>query len=132
MNAPKKNSNVLTLIVPSYNEASVLPKLLPDLIAYCEDKKWKIILVNDGSTDETSSILNNYPNTDNFKVIHHRLNRGYGAAIKSGISEADTKYIVTIDSDGQHYLEETNKRLKSSSFLTCQEKNLLPGWTLIQ
>ncbi len=109
-----KNSekNSLTVIIPVYNEAEALPVILPGLSAYVQKRNWKIIIVNDGSTDHSKDILNNYSREDDLKVIHHKLNRGYGGAIKSGIEAADTEYIITIDADGQHDLEDIDKLLE--------------------
>jgi glycosyltransferase involved in cell wall biosynthesis len=99
----------LSLIIPSFNEAENLKIFLPDLISLCDQKKWKIIIVNDGSTDNTREILNSFPLTAHFIVIHHKLNKGYGAAIKSGISNCNTEYCITIDADGQHQFDDIEK-----------------------
>jgi len=99
----------LSVIIPAYNEAENLPIILPQLMDYCRQRNWKIILVNDGSVDRTREVLESYPLTEHFKVIHHKLNRGYGAAIKSGISNCDTEFCITIDADGQHRLEDVEK-----------------------
>jgi len=105
--------NILTVIVPAFNEAQSLPLLLPELIAYCNERNWKIIIVNDGSMDNSREILNRYVGNDRFRVIHHKLNKGYGAALKSGLMACDTQYAVTIDADGQHYLEDIDRLLAS-------------------
>jgi glycosyltransferase involved in cell wall biosynthesis len=63
------------------------------------------VIVDDGSKDNSANLLSAFV-SEKVKVVRHKLNRGYGAAIKSGIQIADTDYIVTIDADGQHYLDD--------------------------
>lgn len=103
----------LSLIIPAYNEAKNLENLLPGLIETCREKNWNLILVNDGSKDETREIIQKmgilFPG---FSVIHHKLNKGYGAAIKTGIGACKTEYCVTIDADGQHRLEDVENLFK--------------------
>jgi glycosyltransferase involved in cell wall biosynthesis len=105
----------LTVIIPAFNEAENLKIILPPLIDLCRQNNWKIIIVNDGSQDNTKEILNSFilpsPGGEGpgVRLIHHKLNRGYGAAIKSGILACDTEYGITIDADGQHRLEDIGK-----------------------
>lgn len=96
----------LSVIIPSYNEAENLKLILPQLISFCKRHQWEIILVNDGSQDNSKEILEGFSHEDNFTAIHHKLNKGYGGAIKSGIRACQTEYLITIDADGQHRLED--------------------------
>ncbi len=96
----------LSVIIPSYNEAENLKVVLPPLIEFCALNNWEIIIVNDGSKDNSKEILEGFTHEDNFTVIHHKLNKGYGGAIKSGIRACKTEYLITIDADGQHRLED--------------------------
>ena len=96
----------LTVVVPAYNEEAALPTVLPRLIDCCEKNDWKLIVVNDGSEDRTAEILGDFAHVGRLRVLHHKVNRGYGGAIKSGIRAVDTAYVVTIDADGQHYVED--------------------------
>ena len=99
----------LSVIFPAFNEEAnirhtveaarlVLPKLA---------QTWEIILVNDGSRDATTPICDElaeqYPEV---RAIHHTDNRGYGAALKSGILAARYDFIFFTDSDGQFDLQE--------------------------
>jgi glycosyltransferase involved in cell wall biosynthesis len=99
----------LTVIIPAFNEVDNLAVFLPPLIVHCREKGWKIILVNDGSQDQTREYLKGFDQEPLLNVIHHKLNKGYGAAIKSGIRECETEYLITFDADGQHYLEDIDK-----------------------
>ena len=102
---------VLSIVIPIYNEAASLSGVLKELIPYGREHKWKLILVDDGSTDNTPAILKGYEDTPEIKIIHHKVNRGYGGALKTGILQADTPYVVTMDADGQHELGDLEKML---------------------
>ncbi len=98
--------NDLTIVIPAYNEAEALREFLPKLLGYCEDTGCQLIIVNDGSGDDTREVLASQSHHPFFTVLHHKVNRGYGGALKTGILEASTEYVVTIDADGQHRLED--------------------------
>jgi glycosyltransferase involved in cell wall biosynthesis len=98
----------LTIIVPCYNEEESIPKVIPELLRFCNENLFKLIIVNDGSIDNSKALLDKYANGI-CKIYHHKVNRGYGGAIKTGIINADSQFIVTIDADGQHYLEDIFK-----------------------
>jgi glycosyltransferase involved in cell wall biosynthesis len=99
----------LTIVVPAYNEAAGLPDLLARMLAYCANRNWRIILVDDGSTDQTPQALEQFQDEPALTVIRHKLNRGYGGSLKSGLSRAVTPYVVTFDADGQHKLQDIDK-----------------------
>lgn len=107
------NQNVfeITLVIPAFNEGQSLQEFLPHLIEKCLKNNWKLIIVNDGSGDNTASVLNQYSTHEVLTIISHKVNRGYGGALKSGILAADTEYIITIDADGQHRIEDVCKMI---------------------
>lgn len=88
--------------MPVYNEEESLPIILNDWFSFCSANQCNLIVVNDGSTDGSRKILEEFQSSRDLSVIHHKINKGYGSAIKTGISAAQTEYLVTIDSDGQH------------------------------
>lgn len=96
------NSEILTVVVPVYNEGGILPEIAPSLIEFCRARDWKIIFVNDGSRDNTKTILDSLRLSSHVQVLHHKVNRGYGGALKTGILHTTTPYLVTMDGDGQH------------------------------
>ncbi len=103
-------SKTLTIVIPCYNESASLPIVLPDLIAFVNSHDYRLIITNDGSKDSSLEILNQYLTAEpRCKVVSHKVNRGYGGAIKSGIAVAETDYVITIDADGQHYFDDINK-----------------------
>src|SRR5690606_8945107 len=89
------------VIIPTYNNEKTLEKLLRKTLEFTPD----IIVVNDGSTDSTSQILNQFPH---IHQIHLPQNKGKGFALRTGFKEArkrNFKFAVTLDSDGQHFPE---------------------------
>jgi len=105
--------NSLTIIIPAYNEEESLKIFLPELIKFCEAKSFQLIVVNDGSGDNSKNIITEIIKEYGFvKLINHKVNKGYGGAIKTGIAASQTKYLITIDADGQHLLEDVEKLYK--------------------
>ncbi len=86
----------LTIIIPVYNEEQTIEQVLIDVQENYYGSE--IIVVDDGSTDSTKDKLKNF----NIKVVSHHNNKGYGAALKTGIHIAENNIIATIDADGQH------------------------------
>lgn len=96
----------LTIILPAKNESVSLAKLLPVLKR--EASQAEIIVVNDGSTDDTLAICR----SNNVTVITHPYCMGNGAAIKSGARAAQGDILVFMDADGQHKPEDIPRLLE--------------------
>jgi len=85
------------VIIPCYNEASVLRKTVEEVL----EKGYRIVVVDDCSKDNSKKQLNGLP----VYYLRHRVNMGQGAALQTGIDFAKKKgarYFVTFDADGQH------------------------------
>lgn len=96
----------LTVVIPVYNEGETLPSFAPSLIEFCRAKGWPVIFVNDGSRDNTKQILDSLSSSPDVHILQHKVNRGYGGALKTGISHVTTPFLVTMDGDGQHNPED--------------------------
>jgi glycosyltransferase involved in cell wall biosynthesis len=103
------NQTELSIVIPAYNEAENLKIILPDLVEFVRKNNWHLIITNDGSKDNTKEILESYKDSSVLTIVNHKLNKGYGAAIKSGIEACNTEYLITIDADGQHQKEDVEK-----------------------
>lgn len=93
------NSTHFCVIVPTYNNHKTLKKVLDSILDFTTN----IIIVNDGSTDDTFGILQQY---SQLTQIHHPKNLGKGRALRNGFRKAiemHFEYAITIDSDGQHF-----------------------------
>jgi glycosyltransferase involved in cell wall biosynthesis len=114
----------LTLVIPAYNEEASLKENLAALISFCETHSFRLIVVNDGSKDGTGAVLSQYASHACMNAIHHKVNRGYGGAIKSGVAAAETDYVITIDADGQHDLEDV---IRLFNFLKEKDADMVIG-----
>jgi glycosyltransferase involved in cell wall biosynthesis len=96
--------NSVSIIIPAYNEQEGIGDVLDGIIETMEKSGigHEVIVVDDGSTDGTAEIAQR----KGVKVIQHALNKGYGAALKTGIRHAKYDVIVTTDADGTYPGEE--------------------------
>ena len=95
------------IVIPAYNEETTLPKVIKSLK---DDGYHKILVVDDGSTDNTYKIAKELAKV----AVRHEINRGLGGALGTGIEGAvrlGAEYIVTFDADGQHDPEDLKKLL---------------------
>jgi len=86
------------VLIPTYNNAGKLSAVLDDILNYT----LSIVVINDGSTDNTAEILNKY---SQLTVVSFPTNKGKGKAMLAGMAKAEEmgfKYAISIDSDGQH------------------------------
>jgi hypothetical protein len=99
----------VTVILPAYREEANLASTVEDLLGTLEaaGEPHRVVIVNDGSPDGTGAVAealaDAYPGR--VEVVHHGVNRGYGAAVRTGIAEAlertDSRRLFLTDSDGQ-------------------------------
>ncbi len=100
---PAKPSSPVTkprfnIIIPAFNEVATIGKVLADLNDELKDMgEWEPIVVDDGSVDGTA---NEVP--PHVQLLRHPVNRGHGAAIKTGVRASTAPIIIVFDADGQH------------------------------
>jgi glycosyltransferase involved in cell wall biosynthesis len=97
------------VIIPTYNNQASISKVIDDVLLYCND----VYVINDGSTDDTLSIINKYK--DQVKIISYKNNKGKGYALRTGFKktyEDGYLYAITIDADGQHFASDFEGFLK--------------------
>ncbi len=96
------------VIIPTYNNDKTLASVIDRVLNFTD----QVIVVNDGCTDSTSDILSKYGQID---VVTHEVNQGKGVALKNGFKKAvelGYRYVITIDSDGQHNADELPNFIK--------------------
>ncbi|MGZ7136520.1 MAG: glycosyltransferase family 2 protein, partial [Methanobacterium sp.] len=99
------------VVIPAYNESKIIKDVLEEL----KDKKWNMVIVDDGSSDKTFEIAEKSLKNYNGSIYRHSLNRGVGAALNTGIEAALNKkadIIVTFDADGQHDPNDIDKLIE--------------------
>ena len=95
------NLSKVYILIPLFNEAEVIESLIDKLSA----KFQNIVVVNDGSTDHSQTILEKL----DIHLINHAINLGQGSAISTGfkyIYTTDAEALITFDADGQHSVED--------------------------
>ena len=120
------NSNLISIIIPLFNEEDNLENLIKKLIKNTKsiDSKFEFIFVNDGSTDKSLDIIKKLKQK-NFKIISLVRNFGQTAAIMAGIDNSNGEIIIMMDGDGQNDPSDIDKLLdmiKNNGF------DVVSGW----
>jgi dolichol-phosphate hexosyltransferase len=89
----------LTIAVPVYNEAERIEPALKELLATSFPIDVEVVIVDDGSTDNTASLIASLSLPPNVRVVHHERNRGKGAALRTALEEATGDVFVPFDAD---------------------------------
>jgi glycosyltransferase involved in cell wall biosynthesis len=115
MTIPEPTSQ-LSVVIPAYNESQNLEQVVQDCAKFLDShvEDWEILIVNDGSTDDTGFIAKElHTQNKQIKVIHHEKNRGMSAALKTGFIKANLSHITLLPADGQIAPAELKTLLKS-------------------
>jgi glycosyltransferase involved in cell wall biosynthesis len=96
------------VVVPTYNNAGTIGSVVRGVLDFTKH----VIIVNDGSTDNTPELIKSFPE---ITIVSYENNRGKGYALRKGFAKAAElgyTYAITIDSDGQHYPDDLPKFLE--------------------
>lgn len=111
---PKNN---IIFLIRAYNEAT---RILTVIDGIFQAGYHQVLVVDDGSSDNTPEILQEYIESKKIYYLRHRINRGGGAALETGFefirrnaAEYDWEYVVTFDADGQHRIEDMSGFLEA-------------------
>ena len=99
----------LSLVLPAHNEAENIDAVLDDALGTLPDftDDVEILVVNDGSRDTTAEIIDARQASDpRIRTLHHQMNRGYGAALRTGFAASTQPYVMFMDADRQFRLED--------------------------
>jgi glycosyltransferase involved in cell wall biosynthesis len=99
---PAPEARRITIVIPAHNEEKAIGEVLARFREHRHPAIAEVIVVDDGSTDRTAEIAEQ----NGARVVRHPRNRGYGAALKTGIRQVQSEYILTMDADGQHRAED--------------------------
>jgi glycosyltransferase involved in cell wall biosynthesis len=95
----------LTIFFPAYNDSGTIASLViaAHRTAQHLTSNFEILIINDGSADDTAAIADELARTyPEVRAVHHVKNRGYGGALRSGFSEASKDLVFYTDGDGQY------------------------------
>ncbi len=104
----------LTIFFPCYNEERNVEKVTYDALAAAREvsNDYEVIIVNDGSKDRTAQIADRMAEKHpEVRVVHHEVNKGYGAALQSGFKNASKELVFYTDGDGQFKVKEIKNLL---------------------
>ena len=93
------NSIDISIIIPIYNTEKYLKQCIDSVLSDQNSANIEVILINDGSTDQTGYIINEYAKKDHRVKVVHQINSGIGAARNTGLNIASGEYIAFLDSD---------------------------------
>lgn len=109
----------LSVFFPAYNDAPALPALVSKTVAAAKEltEDFEIIAVNDGSHDDTAAVLEQLRGQYHpfLRVVTHDVNRGYGAALRSGFEAATKEFVFYTDGDGQYDPGELRKLVEAAA-----------------
>jgi len=124
----------LSIFFPVYNEAENIKKVITDTLSIADELSpdIEIIIVNDGSSDNTEKIVNELSKYDSrIRIINHPCNKGYGAALQSGFRAAEKDLIFYTDGDGQFSIFDLRELLQSkmdADVISCYRMNRKDPW----
>lgn len=109
-----------SIVIPCFNERLAIEDTARQIFEHSvlrESLSVDMIIVDDGSTDGSGELLDHLAeelNSSRFRVVHHRRNLGYGAALKSGIRRSRAEYICITDADGTYPHHRINELLQDA------------------
>ncbi len=106
--SPPKSRPLLSLVIPAYNEEGAIEQTIAQAKRLEEklDCDLEIVVVDDGSRDGTPDVLRNLRG---ISVLTHPHNRGYGAALKTGLDSCKGDWVAIVDADGTYPIEDLTK-----------------------
>jgi hypothetical protein len=109
----------LSVFFPVFNEAEAMPALIDRALVVLGDMDlddYEVIVVDDGSSDETGRIADEYAaGNSRVRVVHHAQNQGYGEALESGFAAAEYEWVAYTDGDGQFDLADIRRFYEPST-----------------
>jgi glycosyltransferase involved in cell wall biosynthesis len=123
---PPKPLRSLSAVIPAFDEEANLPATVRAAVAILPTvaDRWELIIVDDGSADGTGALADRWSRAEpQVRVVHHARNRGYGAAMRSGLAAARYEYVFATDGDQQFDLGELPRLVAR-----CAEAEVVVGY----
>lgn len=105
-----KSNTLISIVLPCYNEEAILESNLNTILSYLKNNlnnyDWEIVIINDGSSDKTGEIAEDFAERNNqIRVIHHPVNLNLGNALQTGFCNSKGEIIVVMDVDLSYSVE---------------------------
>lgn len=131
-----ENLPLVSVVMPAYNNANYIDMAINDIL-FQTYKNWELIIINDGSTDNTAEILFKYQNNPKIKILSFHENKGICEALNRGVEISSGSYILRFDADDRckntriesqlNYLVSNNYDLVGSSVTTIDDEGVVIG-----
>lgn len=109
----------ITIFFPVYNDENTIASMTEKCIQVLKEiaSKYEVIIINDGSPDNSGAVADEMANKYEYvRVIHHPQNKGYGAAIKSGLENAQYEWVCFTDGDDEYDIEDLRKMIRLKDY----------------
>jgi len=123
---------MISIIVPTYNRQNLIKDAIQSVVKQTY-KDWELIIVDDGSTDNTKSIVSEYTKKDSRIRYFYKKNGGQGSARNLGVLESKGEYVAFLDSDDEWLEDKLEKQIsfleknKSASFCYTKSVSVFPN-----
>jgi glycosyltransferase involved in cell wall biosynthesis len=129
---------LISVVAPAYNESSILQDNLNQLCEYLTTLEnqydWELVVVNDGSRDDTGYLAERFAEGESrVRVIHHRVNQGLGQALRTAFEAAQGEYIVVVDLDLSYSPEHIGRlldRIEETNAAMVVASPYMPGGSI--
>jgi glycosyltransferase involved in cell wall biosynthesis len=115
----------VTVLIPFYNPGRYLVEAIESVFSQTY-KNWKLILINDASTDNSLSLIKKYLSDDRVSIVHHQHNLGQSSSLNTGLNLVDTPFIIQLDADDWFYKDTLKVLVKEANKLP-KEVGLISG-----
>ena len=109
----------ITIFFPVYNDENTIANMTEKCIHILKEvaSNYEVIIINDGSPDNSGAVADEMANKFEYvRVIHHPQNKGYGAAIKSGLENAQYEWVCFTDGDDEYDIEDLRKMIRLKDY----------------
>jgi glycosyltransferase involved in cell wall biosynthesis len=109
----------ITIFFPVYNDENTIANMTEKCINVLKEiaSNFEVIIINDGSPDNSGAVADEMANKYEYvRVIHHPQNKGYGAAIKSGLENAQYEWVCFTDGDDEYDIEDLRKMIRLKDY----------------
>ena len=120
-----KNNKLISIVIPLYNEEESIRTLYSELSNSLAEYNFEIIFINDGSSDNSRSVIKDIIKTDNIYLVDLYKNYGKSAALSEGFKYCKGDYVVTLDADLQ---DDPLGIPKLLDILESSQYDIISGW----